>query len=321
MSTRRRFIRGALLLSLPLAARADDYPATTINIITPLAPGDAADSAARLMGHALSGRLGVAITVTNRPGAGGSIGTEMVINAPKDGYTLLYAQNSPLTIRRVLEPQVAAYDPVKDLRPLALTTRTPSVLVVRTDAPFKDFNGLLEQARKTPGRINIGNAGPGSAGDISVQLIASLARVDINSVTYKGAAPAVSDLIGGHLDGVVLALGAVSAQMRAGTLRGLAISSPFPEFPGVPTLGQLGYAQELQGVWFAFFLPAGTPEDIAGKVLAALEGVALDRTISEKLQPMGILQEWTPAAALKGEIDKEFATVQRLFKRGGSTTN
>lgn len=321
MPSRRRFMSTAVLLSLPLAARASNYPASPINIVTPLAPGDAADSAARLMGSELSRLLGVAIIVTNRPGAGGSIGTESVVHAPKDGYTLLFAQNSPLTIRRVLEPAAATFDPIRDLTPLALTTRTPSVLVARSDAAFKRFTEMVEQARKTPGKLSIGNAGPGSAGDISVQLIGSLAKVDISSVNYKGAAPAVSDLLGGHVDAVILGLGAVSSHLRAGTLRGLAISSPFPEFPNIPTLGQLGYEQELQGVWFAFFMPAGTPENAINRVLEALEKVARDPAISEKLQPMGIVQEWSPGPALARELEREFATARKLLKRNASPHN
>ncbi|MEQ1659425.1 MAG: tripartite tricarboxylate transporter substrate-binding protein, partial [Hylemonella sp.] len=123
MMKRRDILGAASLLALPLAARANDYPKMPISLVTPLAAGDAADRAARLMGQELASLLGVAVTVANRPGAGGSLGTQSVIRAPKDGYTLLYAQNSPLTIRRVIEPDAANYDPLKDMIPLALTTR------------------------------------------------------------------------------------------------------------------------------------------------------------------------------------------------------
>ncbi|OOG57995.1 hypothetical protein B0E49_03910 [Polaromonas sp. C04] len=267
------------------------------------------------MGQELSHLLGVNIIVTNRPGAGGSIGTELVMRAPKDGYMILYAQNSALTIRRVLEPKIAAYDPSKDLTPLALTTRSPSVLVARTDANFKNFKEMVMQAKNKSGKISIGNAGPGSAGDISVQLISSITKVDIESVNYKGAAPAIGDLLGGHINGVILALGAVSSHIRAGTLRGLAISSPFADFPDIPTLGQLGYKQELQGVWFAFFMPKGVPKNVSKKIILALEAVARDSKIAEKLRPMGIIQEWTPAPILINEMQREYSIVQDLFNR------
>lgn len=313
MIHRRELLGLASLMAVPLIGRAQDYPRQPINIVTPLAAGDAADRAARLMGQELGRLLGTAVTVTNRPGAGGSLGTQSVIRAPKDGYTLLYAQNSPLTVRRVIEPETADYDPLKDLVPLALTTRSPSVLVVRKDAPFKTVKEMMAQAAKTPGGVRIGNAGPGSVGDISVQLMNAAAGVTLSSINYKGAAPAITDLLGGHIDGVVLALGAVSSHMTAGTLRAVATSSPFPAFPDVPTLRQSGYKADLLGVWFGFFMPAGVPKGVIDTVAPALEKVARDPAISAQLLPAGIAQEWGNAQALSAEIATEYAAVRELL--------
>jgi tripartite-type tricarboxylate transporter receptor subunit TctC len=318
--TKRREVLGALsLLALPFMARANDYPRMPITLVTPLAAGDAADRAARLMGQELSSLLGAAVTVVNRPGAGGSLGTQSVIRAPKDGYTLLYAQNSPLTIRRVTEPDAANYDPLKDLTPLALTTRSPSVLVVHKDAPFKTVKEMLDYAPRSPRGILIGNAGPGSVGDISVQLMSATTGAALNSVNYKGAAPAITDLIGGHIDGVILALGAVSAQVRSGTLRAIAISSPFPEFASVPTLRQLGYKVDLLGVWFGFFMPAGVPQNVVDTILPALEKVARNASISAQLLPVGIVQEWGAAKALSEEISNEYRAVKDLLSSASKT--
>lgn len=319
MIKRREILGFASLLALPLIARANDYPRMPINLVTPLAAGDAADRAARLMGQELANLLGVAVTVVNRPGAGGSLGTQSVIRAPKDGYTLLYAQNSPLTIRRVIEPDAANYDPLKDLIPLALTTRSPSVLVVHKDAPFKTLKEMIEYAPKSPSGIQIGNAGPGSVGDISVQLMNAATGASLSSVNYKGAAPAVTDLIGGHIDGVVLALGAVSAHIRSGTLRAIAISSPFPEFPTVPTLRQLGYKADLLGVWFGFFMPTGIPQNVVDTILPALEKVARNSSISAQLLPAGIVQEWSSSKALSEEITSEYRAISNLLGPASKT--
>jgi tripartite-type tricarboxylate transporter receptor subunit TctC len=313
MMKRREILALAGLLATPLVSLANDYPRMPINLVTPLASGDAADTAARLMGQELSKLLGSAVVVVNRPGAGGSLGTQSVINAPKNGYTMLYAQNSPLTIRRVTDPDSANYDPLKDLTPLGMATRSPSVLVVRKDAPFHTFKEMAEYARKNPDAVRIGNAGPGSVGDISVQLMSAATGAQMISVSYKGAAPAINDLLGGHIDAIVLALGAVSAHMRSGSLRGLAISSKFPEFADIPTLGQLGYKQEIQGVWFGFFMPAGVPKNVVDTMLPALEKVVRNPEITARLQPMGILQEWASAEKMSEEISGEYSSVKKLL--------
>ncbi|WP_299759744.1 tripartite tricarboxylate transporter substrate binding protein [Ramlibacter sp.] len=284
-----------------------------INLVTPLAAGDAADRAARLMGQELSRLLDTPVTVINRPGAGGSLGTQSVIRAPKDGYTLLYAQNSPLTIRRVLEPEATNYDPLRDLTPLGLTTRSPAVLVARKDAPFKTLKEMIAHAPKAPNGIRIGNAGPGSVGEISTQLINSATGAALSSVSYKGAAPAITDLLGGHIEGVILALGAVSTHIRSGSLRALAISSPFPEFPEVLTLRQLGYKADILGVWFGFFMPAGVPKAVVDRIVPALEEATRHAGISAQLLPAGIVQEWGSGRALSEEISSEFRAVSELL--------
>ncbi|MEQ1660247.1 MAG: tripartite tricarboxylate transporter substrate binding protein, partial [Hylemonella sp.] len=223
------------------------------------------------------------------------------------------AQNSPLTIRRVIEPDAANYDPLKDMIPLALTTRSPSVLVVHKDAPFKTLKEMIEYAPKRAGSIQIGNAGPGSVGDISVQQMNAATGASMSSINYKGAAPAVTDLLGGHIDGVILALGALSAHIRSGTLRAIAISSPSPEFPAVPTLRQLGYKADLLGVWFGFFLPAGVPQSVVDTLVPALEKVTRNASISAQLQPSGIVQEWGSGKVLADEIANEYRVVKELL--------
>ena len=297
----------------PLAASAQAWPrGMTVNVVVPLAAGDGGDITARTMADALGKELGAPVVVTNRPGAGGALGVQSVITAKKDGSTVLFTQNSPLTLRRVLDPAAANYDPAKDLVPLGISTRTPSVLVVRKDAPFQSFQELVAYAKKNPGKVRIGTAGPGSAGDLSVQLVNSMAGTDLGSIPYKGAAPAVTDVIGGQVEGVILALGALSSHIKAGTLKAIAISNPFPELPDVPTLTKLGYRQDLLGVWFAWMLPAGTPPEVAQALAPALQKVTQDPVVSARLLPMGIVQEWEPAPALASQITREFDTVTQL---------
>lgn len=314
---KHQLIRLLPLLALavtPLTVIAQGYPKSPITIVVPLAPGDAGDTALRSMSEELSRQLQVPITVANRPGAGGAIATQSVVSAAKDGYTLLFTQNGPLTIRRVFDPQTASYDPARDLTALALSSRTPSILVVRKEAPFNNFRELVEHAKKVPGSVRIGNAGAGSAGDISVQIINTLAGIDIVSVPYKGAAPAVTDALGGQVEGVVLGLGAVSAHLKSGAFKGIAISSRVAELPQVPTLPELGYKQGILGVWFAFFAPAGVPAEVVQALVPALERTARNPAITARLQPMGIVQDWLAPPALAAEVQREFDSVSEIAK-------
>ena len=296
-------------------AQAQEWPRGPVTVVVPLAAGDGGDTTARALSQGLGKALDVPIVIANRPGAGGALGVQAVVGAKPDGYTLLFTQNGPLTIRRVLDPRTAAYDPLRELVPLAITTRTPSILVVGKNAPFNTFEELVAYAKAHPGKVRIGNAGSGSAGDLSVQVINAVAGTDLLSVPYKGAAPAISDALGGQVDGVIIALGAVSGQIKAGGFKPLAISNPFPELPRVPTLTKLGYKQDLLGVWFAWMAPAGTPPEVTNRLLPALQKAATDPALAARLQPMGIVQDWQPGAKLASEITTEVDTVTELTRK------
>lgn len=299
----------------PMSASAADWPKGPITVVVPLAAGDGGDTTARAMAEEVSKELQVPVVISNKPGAGGTLGVQTAIAAKKDGYTVLFTQNSPLTIRRVLDPLTAAYDPMRELTPLAISTRTPSVLVVNRNAPFDSFQEMVAYAKKNPGKVRIGNAGPGSAGDLSVRLLNAAAGIETTSVPYRGAAPAVTDVLGGQVEGVILALGAVSSHMKAGTLKAIAISSPFPELPKVPTLSSLGYRQDILGVWFAWMLPAGTPPEVAQALVPALEKAARNPAIAARLLPIGIVQEWEPASRVAAEITREYDTVAEVASK------
>jgi tripartite-type tricarboxylate transporter receptor subunit TctC len=312
-------VAACTLALAPLAVSAQAYPkAGNITLVVPLAPGDAADTTARALADEMGRQLQTTVVVSNRPGAGGSLGVQNVIAAKKDGYTLLFAPNNALTIRRVLDPQAAAYDPLRDLTPLGITTHSPSVLVVRKDAPFNTFQEMIAHAKKAPGTVRIGNPGPGSAGDLSTQLINAQAGVDMTSVPYKGASPAVTDALGGQVDGVILALGALSAHIKSGALKPLLISSRYPELPDVPTLTRLGYRQDILGIWFAFFAPAGTPPEVVQLLLPALEKATANAAIAQRLLPLGIVQEWEPAPRLAAAITSEHESVTELMRQMGA---
>lgn len=298
-------------------AFAQSYPSGPINLVIPLAAGDATDIAARTIGEALSRELKVPIVPINRPGAGGALGTEVVVKAAKDGHTIGFPNNAALVFRAIMDPASATYDPLTDLAPLALAMRSPSILVVGKEQPFRDFREMIDFARHNPGKVRIGTAGVGSVGDFCVRTINSAAGVDLTMVPFTGAAPAVTAMRGGHIEGVVLALGTMTAHLASGAVRGLAISSKWPDFPNIPTLAELGYSQPLFGIWTGIFAPAGVPQEVTATLVPALERAISSPEVGARLKPLGILADYAPPEKLVAEIRDEQARVRDIGRKAG----
>jgi tripartite-type tricarboxylate transporter receptor subunit TctC len=313
----QRIFLACALIWLPATVQAQPFPTSPISVVVPLAPGDAADIAARALGEEISRLLKTPVVSINRPGAGGAVGTNGVVQARKDGHTILFAQNSALTFRAVLDPQSVTYDALRDLVPLGTASRTPTILVVRGDAPYRNFAELIEFSKKHPGQVRIGHPGSGSVGDFCVQLINGLTGAELVPVPYAGAAPAIVALRGEHIEGVVLSLGALSAHIKSGAFRGLVASSRFPEFVDIPTMRELGYQEELFGIWFSFLAPAGIPEDARKILVGAIEQAVKAPVISARLASLGILQSYATPEQTAAEIRAEFKRVGEMAKKTG----
>jgi tripartite-type tricarboxylate transporter receptor subunit TctC len=307
----------SLLLSAPAPLFAQGYPNQPISLVIPLAPGDATDVAGRTMAEELSKQLKVPIVPVNRPGAGMTIGTESVVKARKDGYTILLTTNAALVTSRILNPETVSYDPFKDLTPLGVATRTPGMLAVRSDGPFKSFQELVEYGKKNPGKIRVGTAGVGSAGHFSIEIMNQLTGVGMIMVPFKGAAPAVTALLGGHVEGVVLAVGILSSHLKSGQIKGLVTSSRFPAFPDVPTLAQLGYRQNIPGIWFAFLAPAGVPQEVTAALVPAIEKAVKEPSLSAKLAALGMVQDYGSPEKLITEMREEYRVLEEIAKKAG----
>jgi tripartite-type tricarboxylate transporter receptor subunit TctC len=305
------------LFCVPLAALSQAFPSGPVSVVVPLAPGDAADTASRLMAEEMSRILNSAVVITNRPGAGGAIAAGSVAQAKKDGQTILFAQNSALTFRLALDPGSASYETLRDLAPLGRTSRTPTVLVVRGDAPYKTFAELVDYAKKNPGRVHIGHPGVGSVGDFCIRLVNALTGAELVGVPHTGAAPAVAALRGGHIDGVALALGALSTHIKAGAFRGIATSNRVAEFADIPTLRELGYPEDLFGVWFSFLAPAGIPEGARKALVDAIEQAVKAPSVAAKLTPLGILQSYATPEQMTAEIRDESRRVNDMARKTG----
>ena len=312
---RRACLAAALLWILP--AWAQQYPSGPITLIIPLAAGDATDIAARVIGAALERELKVPIVPLNRPGAGGSLGTSLLVKAAKDGSTIGIPNNAALIYRAILEPEVASYDALTDLAPLALAMRSPSILTVNAELPYKSFREMIDYAKKNPGKVRIGTAGIGSVGDFCLRLINRLTGAGLVMVPFTGAAPSVNAMRGGHIEGVILALGTMTQHLSSGAVRGMVISTKWPEYPNIPTMAELGYSQPLFGVWTGIFAPAGVPSEVTRVLQPALEQAIGSPEVAAHLKPLGIVADYAPPDKLVAEMRDESRRVRDIARAEG----
>jgi tripartite-type tricarboxylate transporter receptor subunit TctC len=310
-------IAALLLAGAASQVNAQAYPQGQVTLVIPLAAGDASDTAARVIADGLSKELKVPIVPVNRPGAGGALGTDIVVKAAKDGYTISMSNNASLVFRSIMDPKVATYDPLKDLTPLGLAMRSPSILVVGANLPYRNFAEMRKYAKDNPGKVRIGTAGVGSVGHFCVNTLSTLWDTELTMVPFTGAMPAVTAVRGGHIDGVILALGTMTGHIRSGAVRGIVISSKSEDFPDVPTLAELGHKEQLFGVWTGFFAPAGVPADVTRVLVPALERAIRAPEVSAKLKPLGILPDYAPPDKLLDEIRDEHRRVSEIAQRAG----
>ena len=306
-----------LLFAAVTSLHAQEYPKGAITLVIPLAPGDATDTSARAIAEELSQELKVSVVPVNRPGAGGALGTEFVVKAKPDGNTIILTNNASLVFRSILDPRTASYNPLTDLTPLGLAMRSPSILAVRGEAPYRTFAELVDYAKKNPGSVRIGTAGVGSVGEFCVRTINALTGAGLIPVPFTGASPGVAALLGGHVEGVVLALGTMTGHLRSGALRGIVISSKYPDFPDIPTLSDLGYSEGLFGIWVAFFAPAGVPAEVTRALVPALERAIKSPAIGAKLKPLGMMMDYSPPEKLLAEIRDEHRRVSEIAAKSG----
>ncbi|ACO78325.1 hypothetical protein AvCA_21240 [Azotobacter vinelandii CA] len=274
------------LLSLGLApAGLAAYPEKPIVFVVPYAPGGTNDNIARLLAEHLASELGQSVVVENKPGAGGTLGAAYVAHTKADGYTLLNASIGNLAIA----PQLveAQFDPFADLTPLANIGDSRSVIAINPKLPIQTLAELIAYAKANPGKLSYGSSGHGSPGNLSLEYLKLLAGIDIVHVPYKGSAPALSDVIAGHVD--LLSDPLANGAVKSGHLRGLAYfgATEAPDLPGVPSLLETYPQWNFSGAFLAA-APSGTPAGVLGRLRAAFDKVLATPEVIAKLQGMGI---------------------------------
>jgi tripartite-type tricarboxylate transporter receptor subunit TctC len=258
-----------LAAALPTFGVAQNYPDRPIKLISPWPAGGSADAVGRIVAAALSAELGASVVVENVPGASGAIGTSQVVRALPDGYTLLLASSSG----NVAGPQLtkkASFDMVKDFKPVGMIGAVNSFLVVGANAPYKTPKDIVDAARKAPGKLSYGSGGNGNSGHLTAELFKSIAKFTALHIPYRGNNPALTDLMGGQLD-FMFDNGAIPL-IKGGKVKALAVASEtrIQAMPEIPTFAELGFSGVHLSTWFGLAAPAGTSNEIANKLNAAL---------------------------------------------------
>ena len=277
----------ALSLSCPAAAQ-DGYPAKPIRLVVPFPPGGVVDILARLVGPRMGEGLGQGVVIDNRAGANGNIATELVARSQPDGYTLLLGQITSLAINPALYRNIP-FDPVKDLAPVGLVAAAPQLMVVATGSGFMSVADVMARARARPGEVTFASSGNGSLAHLGQELMSQQAGVKFLHVPYKGAAPAVIDVVGGRAEVFMAAVPSVLGQVRGGKLRMLAVTSAtrHPDLPEVPTLAESGFPGYDASNWFAIMGRAGTPGAIVARLNAELNRTLAAPDIRSKIAHEG----------------------------------
>ncbi len=307
----------ASVLFLTPRVEAQTYPNQPIQLIVPMAPGDTVDLAGRAIGTELAKILKTPVIVNNKPGGGSTVGADFVAKGKKDGYTLLFA-NSNIYYAHAMNPGDVPYNPLTDLDPLCLAVSTPLTVAVNADAPWKTFQELVDYMKKNPGKIRASSTGIGGVGHFNIEVIMQETGAAINMIPYKGASPAMTALMGGHVDMSVLSLSLIHPQLQAGKLRALLISRKAPEFPNVPTLKQLGYKNDISSVLFAFYGPAGLPDPVKKALASPLERAVKSPEVVKAMEKLGALEDYLPGPEFKKMMANEYEMVKRLLKGAGA---
>ena len=317
--TRRALLAAAAASALlPLHAGAQaQWPNKPLRLIVPFAPGGSNDNIARVLAAKLGARLGQPVIVDNKGGGGGTIGTDFVAKSPADGYTLLFVSGSIAT--NAASGKKLPYDPVKDLEPIGGIAASPFVVVVANDVKATTLKEFIDLARAKPKSISYGTAGIGGINHLGTELFASAARVQLTHVPYKGIGPAFIDLMGGSLQMVLPTLASVTPHIRAGKMRGLAVTSAqrSPLMPEIPTANEAGLPGFKLEVWFGLLGPAHMPAGVVKRLNEGLNAVLALPEVKEVLAREGATPQPSAPEEFENVIKSDIARWTRLIKDTG----
>jgi tripartite-type tricarboxylate transporter receptor subunit TctC len=305
----------ATAMVLPFAARAAEYPLRPVSLLVAFTPGGPSDVLARILGRRLQELLGQPFVIENRPGAGGNIAAEAAANAAPDGYTLLMGNNSILATNASLYKKIN-YDPIKDFVPISLIGTQPNILVVNPQLPVNSMAELIELAKARPGELNFASSGHGAAAHLAGELFKTEAKINIVHVAYKGAAPALHDVVAGHVQMMFATAASTIGLIKSGKVRPLAVTTLHRTelLPDIPTVAELGIPGFDATTWHGLVAPAGVSKEVIGTLHFATVTALKDPEVRASLADLGVdIIGSTPKefdAYIKSEIPKWSAVVK-----------
>ncbi len=313
------------LLALALLAfsapclKAQTYPSHPIQFVIPMTPGDMTDLTGRALATELSKILKTSVIPVNKAGGGATMGADFVAKAKKDGYTILYA-NSNIYYAHAMEPENVSCNPLQDLDALCLAVSLPIIVVVQGESPWKTMQEFVDYMKQNPGKVRVSTTGVGGVGHFNHEVIRLETKTDSTMIPYKGASPALTALLGGHVEASVLSAGLVTPHMKTGKLRALVASIKHPEFPTVPTLTELGYKRDIVSVRNAFYGPVGLPEPVRSVLVSAMEKSTKSEEVISIVRKLDALVDYVPSAEFKKMMAEEYNMVRQLLKASAGPT-
>jgi tripartite-type tricarboxylate transporter receptor subunit TctC len=297
-------------------AFAQDYPARTVHVVVPYTPGTGADILARLLGPRLAERWNVAVVTENKAGATGNIGAESVAKSAPDGHTLLFVATSFGTTPALSR---VPFDPVKSFAPVALVATSGLVVVVNPQLPVRSLKDLIELTRREPGKLHYSSPGNGGPQHLAMELLKLETGMNIVHVPYKGAAGALADVVGGHVQATIAAVQTAQPHVLSGKLRGIGVMSAerSPAFPEVPSLKEQGLPELEVETWYGAFAPAGVSPGVIGRLNADLNLALKEPAIREMLAKQGMAPAGGPPERLGELVKRELARWTRVVNAAG----
>jgi tripartite-type tricarboxylate transporter receptor subunit TctC len=311
---------GLSVLLVPASVAAQEFPDKPIRLIVPFPAGGPNDIIARVIGQRMSELTRQPVLIDNRGGQGGVLGTDAVAKAKPDGYTIAISSAGALAISPSMEK--VAYDTLRDLEAITLVAKVPEMLVVARNVPARDMSELIALAKAQPGKLNFASSGPGSLPHLAGELLRLTAKIDIVHVPYRGAAPAVNDLLGQQVQMAFLDLPVLLPQIKAGALRAIATGSPerAPTAMEVPTTAEAGMPDLRVENWYGMVAPAGTPPAIVARLNRIATEAMRDPAVKEKLASQGAELIGDTPEHFRGFIDAEIRKWAKVIKDAGIAT-